>query len=128
MLSTLYAKLSLGLVILLIAIGLLYAFISNTITRNYLQEVNQQFNRHLARDLVADRNLVTEGRIDQQALSETFRQYMVINPSIEIYLIDLEGSILSYSADPGKVKRKRVSLAPFKRCGVSATNLQIEQC
>ena len=114
MLSTLYAKLSLGLVILLIAIGLLYAFISNTITRNYLQEVNQQFNRHLARDLVADRNLVTEGRIDQQALSETFRQYMVINPSIEIYLIDLEGSILSYSADPGKVKRKRVSLAPIK--------------
>ncbi|MDH3692679.1 MAG: HAMP domain-containing histidine kinase [Gammaproteobacteria bacterium] len=112
--NTLYAKLSLGLVILLIAIGLLYAFISNTITRNYLQEVNQQFNRNLARDLVADRNLVAEGRIDQQALSETFRQYMVINPSIEIYLIDLEGNILSYSADPGKVKRKRVSLVPIK--------------
>lgn len=114
MLNTLYAKLSLGLIILLIAIGLLYAFISNTITRNYLQEVNQQFNRNLARDLVADRNLVAEGRIDQQALSETFRQYMVINPSIEIYLIDLAGGILSYSADPGKVKRKKVSLAPIK--------------
>ncbi len=114
MFNTLYAKLSLGLVVLLIAIGLLYAFISNTITRNYLQEVNQQFNRNLARDLVADRNLVAEGRIDQQALSETFRQYMVINPSIEIYLIDLEGNILSYSADPGKVKRKRVSLVPIK--------------
>ena len=109
MLNTLFAKLSLGLVILLIAIGLLYAFISNTITRNYLQEVNQQFNRNLAHDLVADRNLVAEGRIDQQALAETFRQYMVINPSIEIYLIDLEGNILSYSAEPGKVKRKRVS-------------------
>lgn len=114
MLNTLYAKLSLGLVILLIAIGLLYAFISNTITRNYLQEVNQQFNRNLAHDLVADRNLVAEGRIDQQAVAETFRQYMVINPSIEIYLIDLEGNILSYSAEPGKVKRKRVSLAPIK--------------
>jgi signal transduction histidine kinase len=113
-LNTLYAKLSLGLVILLIAIGLIYAFISNTITRNYLQEVNQQFNRNLARDLVADRNLVAEGRIDQQALSETFRQYMVINPSIEIYLIDLDGKILSYSADPGKVKRKRVSLVPIR--------------
>ncbi len=114
MLKTLYAKLSLGLVILLIVVGLLYAFISNTITRNYLQEVNQQFNRNLARDLVADRNLVAEGRIDQQALAETFRQYMVINPSIEIYLIDLDGNILSYSADPGKVKRKQVSLAPIE--------------
>jgi methyl-accepting chemotaxis protein len=114
MLKTLYAKLSLGLVVLLITVGLLYAFISNVITRNYLLEVNQQLNRNLARDLVADRNLVTEGRIDQQALKETFRQYMVINPSIEIYLIDLEGNILSYSADPGKVKRKRVSLMPIK--------------
>ncbi len=113
MLNTLYAKLSLGLAILLIVIGLAYAFISNTITRNYLQQVNQQFNRNLARDLVADRNLVAEGRIDQRALAETFRQYMVINPSIEIYLLDTVGNILSYSADPGKVKRKRVSLDPI---------------
>jgi signal transduction histidine kinase len=113
MLHTLYARLSLGLVVLLSVTGLLYALISNTITRNYLQEVNQQINRNLAHDLVADRNLVAEGRIDQQALSDTFRQYMVINPSIEIYLIDLAGNILSYSADPGKVKRKRVSLVPI---------------
>jgi signal transduction histidine kinase len=38
---------------------------------------------------------------------------MVINPSIEIYLLSPDGTILSYSADPARVKRRRVSLAPI---------------
>lgn len=113
MLKTLYAKLAMGLVILLIAIGLLYGLLSTSATQYYLQQVNQSFNRHLARNLVADRNLVEEGRINDKALKETFHQYMLINPSIEIYLLDSAGKILSFSADPGKVKRNRVSLAPI---------------
>jgi signal transduction histidine kinase len=110
---TLYAKLSLVLVLVLSSIGIIYALISTSTTRHFLQEIDQQLNRELSQNLVADRNLVAEGRIDHQALKETFHQYMVINPSIEIYLLDTEGNILSYSADPGKVKRKRVSLAPI---------------
>ncbi len=113
MLRTLYAKLAAGLVVLFVTIGLLYALISTSATRYYLQEVNQAFNKELARNLVADRNLVEEGRLNQEALKETFHQYMVINPSIEIYLLDLQGKILAYSADPGKVKRHHVSLEPL---------------
>ena len=112
---TLYARLVLVLVLLFSAVGLLYTLISSSATRHYLDELNQQLNRDLARNLVADRNLVAEGRLDRQALNETFQQYMVINPSIEIYLLDLQGRILAYSADPGKVKRKRVSLEPITR-------------
>ncbi len=113
MFKTLYAKLAFGLVILLMTIGVIYTLLSATIAFQYQQEVNQQINHDLARNLVADRNLVAEGALDQQALKETFHQYMVINPSIEIYLLDLSGNILSYSADPGKVKRNRVSLEPI---------------
>jgi signal transduction histidine kinase len=40
---------------------------------------------------------------------------MSINPSIEIYLLDTKGRILSYSADPDKIKRNRVSLEPIHR-------------
>ena len=113
MFHTLYARLAVVLILLLSAVGVLYTFLSTSATRIYLQEVNQRFNRDLARDLVADRNLVAEGTLDEEALKETFHEYMVINPSIEIYLLDLKGTILSYSADPGKVKRKHVSLAPI---------------
>ena len=114
MVRTLYAKLSLILIALLLAIGLLYALLSLSAARHYLEEVNQHLNRNLARNLVMDRNLVEQGRINEVALKETFHQYMVINPSIEIYLLDLDGRILSYSADPEKVKRRTVSLQPIR--------------
>lgn len=113
MFRTLYAKLALVLVVLLISVGLLYALLSSSATHHYLQQVSQQFNSDLASNLVMDRNLVAEGRLNEEALKETFHQYMVINPSIEIYLLDMQGKILSYSADPGKVKRKHVDLKPI---------------
>ncbi|MBT4045048.1 MAG: HAMP domain-containing histidine kinase [Rhodospirillaceae bacterium] len=114
MLRTLYAKLAFGLLALLIAIGAIYAAITLTVTDNYMRQLNQEINRDLARNLVADRNLVEEGRLNESALKETFSLYMSINPSIEIYLLDNAGRILSYSADPGKIKRKFVSLEPIK--------------
>ena len=109
---TLYGKLSVALVAIVFAIAALYAALTLFATRHHLQVTEQRLNRDLAHDLVADRNLVEEGRINESALKEMFHDYMTINPSIEIYLIDLDGSILSFSADPGVVKRKRVSLDP----------------
>ncbi len=112
MLRTLYAKLAFTLVVLLLVVGVLFTFLSLSSVRYYQQEVEQKLNLDLAKKLVADRNLVESGRLNQTALKETFSAYMVINPSIEIYLLDLQGKILSYSADPGKVKRNSVSLVP----------------
>ena len=114
MIRTLYGKLSVALVAIVLAIAALYAVLTLFATRHHLQVTEQRLNRNLARDLVADRNLVEEGRINESALKEMFHDYMTINPSIEIYLIDLKGSILSFSADPGVVKRKRVSLEPVR--------------
>jgi len=44
-----------------------------------------------------------------------FHWLMVINPSIELYLLDANGKILAFSAPEGHVKRQQVSLAPIKR-------------
>lgn len=110
---TLFARLALALVVLLAGIGLMYTVLSATLTRHYQQVFLQQLNRELAQNLIADRQLVNAGAIDQGALGETFHHYMVVNPSIEIYLVDLQGKLLSYSADPGKVKRKRIDLQPI---------------
>ena len=114
MIRTLYGNLSVALVAIVLAIATLYAVLTLFATRHHLQVTEQRLNRDLARDLVADRNLVEEGRINESALKEMFHDYMTINPSIEIYLIDLSGTILSFSADPGVVKRKRVSLDPVR--------------
>jgi len=115
MLKTLYTRLALGLFLLLLLVGLLYAFITFYSLKEYNASVNQEIHRDLASNLVADRNLVSDGELDRSALKELFSLYMTINPSIEIYLLDLDGTILSYSADPGKIKRNRVSLGPVRR-------------
>lgn len=114
MVKTLYTRLALGLFILLVTVGLVYSFISLYSLREYNASLNQELNRDLAKKLVQDRNLVYEGRLDEKALKELFSLYMTINPSIEIYLLDTEGTILSYSADPDKIKRNRVSMGPIK--------------
>ncbi|MET0070250.1 MAG: HAMP domain-containing sensor histidine kinase [Candidatus Thiodiazotropha sp.] len=114
MFRTLYARLSLALIGLFLVTGLLYTLITIATTERYLQEITQHFNRDLAARIVADRGLVIDGEMDDKALKKTFSVYMDINPSIEIYLLDKEGKILAFSADPGKVKRKRVDLQPVQ--------------
>ena len=113
-LRTLYARLAVGLILLLFAIGLFYVLVNTSLIEQQRHQISQQLHRDLAHDLVMDRNLVREGRLNEEALKQTFHDYMVINPSIEIYLLDLNGKILSFSADPGKVKRKHVSLVPIQ--------------
>lgn len=115
MLKTLYTRLALGLFLLLVLVGLLYSFITFYSLKEHNASVNQEIHRNLASNLVADRNLVSEGKLDKSALKELFALYMTINPSIEIYLLDLNGTIQSYSADPSKIKRNRVSLEPVRK-------------
>lgn len=111
---TLFAKLAVMLGALLLGIGLLYVLLSTSLSRHYQQVFLQNLNRDLARNLIFDRNLVSDGRLDEAALRETFHHYMLVNPSIEIYLLDADGRIVSYSAEPGAVKRRRVDLAPVR--------------
>ncbi len=122
---TLYAKLALTLAGLLLAVGILFLVLISSATRHYLRELDQRFNRDLARNLVADRNLVQQGRLDKAALKETFHHYMVINPSIEIYLLDTAGTILAYSAEPEKVKRRGVSLEPIRHFLAGASDFPL---
>lgn len=113
--QSLYARLALGLFLLLVIVGGLFTALSLYSVREYSAAVNQALNRDLASHLVSDRNLVADGKINHSELKRLFDLYMNINPSIEIYLLDEGGRILSYSADPAKIKRKHVSLAPIHR-------------
>ena len=111
--GSLYAKLSSILVLILLTMGFVYGFITFSVTDDYLQEITQKFNRDLAKNLVGERDIVVDGAINTQALKQTFHDYMTVNPNIEIYLVNLQGKILSYSADPGKVQRDYINLEPI---------------
>jgi two-component system OmpR family sensor kinase len=115
MIKNLYQRLAAVLLGLFLLIGVLYIALTVYTTRLYFEEVNQKLNRILAQHLVSENILLKNGRVDNKALQNIFHMLMVVNPVIEVYLLDAKGNILSYSAPPGKVKRQSVSLDPLKR-------------
>ncbi len=115
MFRTLYARLAAALLGLFLILGAFHVVSTFLTTRLYLQEVDQRVNRTLASHLASEEILMTNGRINQGALERVFHMLMVINPSIEIYLLDRSGGILAFSAPPGTVKRDHVALAPIRQ-------------
>jgi signal transduction histidine kinase len=112
--SSLYTKLAVILTLLFGLVGLLFVLLLGRTTEHYQQEVAQKLNAALAGNIVAERLLFRDGGIDQAALERLFHVLMVINPRVELYLLDTGGRILAYSAPPGKVQRKAVDLAPVQ--------------
>ncbi len=115
MFNSLYSKIAAGLAGLFLVVGLIFIAITVFSTDMYQQEVNQKLNTHLAGQIVKERLLMEQGRVNQEALKDIFHMLMVINPGIEIYLLDTKGSILTFSAPKGSVKREFVDLDPVKK-------------
>ncbi len=112
---SLYAKLAISLSLILLIIGFSYVVLSSFLMQQLNTSTQVQLNQNLAQKLVDDQKIVRDGKIDIKAMKSTFMKYMSINPSIEIYYLDLNGKILAYSAEPGKVKRQSIDLAPIKK-------------
>lgn len=125
MLRSLYSRLSLVLLALFLVVGVLTLIITVRTTGLYQQEVNQKLNRELAQNIVAENTLIRDKLVDQTALKHVFHLLMVINPAIELYLLDPAGKILAYSADPGKVKRGAVDLDPIRSWLAGTTRLPL---
>ncbi len=113
--NSLYTKLAIGLILTLLVVGIVHILSVTILTQQLRETANQKLNRDLALNLVNDKRIVKDGKIDINAMKSTFMQYMSINPGIEIYYLDPQGKILSFSAEKGKVKRDGVSLAPIQK-------------
>jgi two-component system OmpR family sensor kinase len=114
MLKSLYSKLALTLLGVFCLLGVSIVIVTQFASDMYQQEVVQKLNRNLARQIVAQKILMQAHRINEKGLKEIFDMLMVVNPSIEVYLLDPAGRILAYSAPPGKVRLERVDLAPIQ--------------
>ena len=113
MLKTLYGKLAIALLGLLLTVAVVYTGFSLYSTRVFLQELNQRFNRDLARQLLVDQEPAPGRAMDETAVAEIFGRYMHINPALEIYLLDAQGNILAFEAPNQKIKRRSVALEPI---------------
>ena len=114
MLRSLYGKMATVLLGLLIFLGAIFLLVSVYSTQRYETEVVQRVNRALAANLVGQDVLLVDGEVNEAALEKVFGTLMVINPNIEVYLLDMDGRVVQHSAPPGRVLRDQVAVEPIK--------------
>ncbi len=112
--NTLFAKFAGALLVLFLVVGGVTLAVTLFTSYYYQQEVQQRIHQDLAAHIVEEELLIENGQIAEEALKHVFHMMMVINPTIELYLLDPDGAVLAYSAPLGKVKLAQVELAPIE--------------
>ncbi|WP_242206777.1 MULTISPECIES: HAMP domain-containing sensor histidine kinase [unclassified Pseudomonas] len=78
-------------------------------------EVVQGLSRDLAQHIAHDTVLMDSNGLMPGAVRELFSQLMLVNPSVEVYLLDTEGRIVGNAAPEGRMRRQQVDLAPIRQ-------------
>jgi len=124
-LNSFNTKLSLLFIAFFILVASSFFVLTQNLTQQYRNEVEQALHADLAVHIVEGNQLLKNGSIDQKALKEAFHSMMVLGPSFEFYILDGNGLVKTYSADPSKIKRQQVDLQPLKKIMASQDSLPI---
>lgn len=112
--NTLFAKLSVALLLIVGGMGAAFFVVDRTYTRAYYEELSQNLNAPIAMYVTNQRQLIANGVADLDNMRELASHAMVINPSAEIYLLDTNGTILGHNLPSESVAMTAVDLAPIR--------------
>lgn len=109
-----YLKLAVVFLAVLLIMTLIQIVMSLRLSTRFVNKVDQQLNINLARDMAFELDPLFKGEdFNWDRIGERIHYMMVINPKIEIYVLDEAGSILAFFAEPGKqVQTEQVDLDP----------------
>ncbi len=79
------------------------------------KEVVQGLSHDLAAHIARGAPLMDTNGLRPDAVRKLFGQLMVVNPSVEVYLLDNQGRIKGDDAPEGHIKRAAVDLSPIRR-------------
>jgi signal transduction histidine kinase len=110
--NTLFAKLSIALLVIVGGMGTAFFFIDRVNTQTYYDELSQSLNAPIAMYVTDQRQLISDGVADLESLRDLAGHAMVINPTAEIYLLDIDGNILGHNLPAETVLTSSIDLAP----------------
>jgi signal transduction histidine kinase len=113
--NTLFAKLAISLTVVFMLVGYFSANLLLKVSNSHQRLVTQHLHAELADHVTQDYLLFNDRGLDIEAAKASFMKLMVLGPNFEFYVLNPEGKILTYSAEPGVVKAQSVNLAPIKR-------------
>ncbi|HTD91171.1 MAG TPA: ATP-binding protein [Burkholderiales bacterium] len=114
MFKTLNAKLLGMLVCFAVVMALLFLVVMRHLDTTRNQELHQKLYRSLASQLVSEHILPQSEAADSLQIQRVFDRLRVINPRIDVYLLDAGGKILA-SSGRTKTLRSTVNLQPVKQ-------------
>jgi len=108
-----YIKLSLIFLFLLIVMAVASIAVAFRISQRHMVEVDQQVNKSLAQDMALEIEPQLKDSVGSDQVGLIIHYMMVMNPAIEIYLLNSTGTIIGFYASPGKqVELEKVNLEP----------------
>ncbi|MDH3460079.1 MAG: HAMP domain-containing histidine kinase [Burkholderiaceae bacterium] len=110
-------RISVAFALLLTGFGALVALLGWRLAAEHEQEALQRLSYGLARHIVEHWPAVSRpaGDVaDRAALEEVLHMLMVVNPGIEVYVLDAGGRVRTFSGDPSVVRTPQVDLLPVR--------------
>ncbi|OCR25957.1 histidine kinase [Pseudomonas syringae] len=112
---TLTKRLSLVFAVLLLVCCGTSAWMQVRANRMHELEVVQGLSRDLAQHIARDTVLMDSKGMMPGAVRNLFNQLMLVNPSVEVYLLDTDGRVVGSASPEGRIRRDRIDLAPVHR-------------
>ena len=112
--NSLYWKISAAFLLILFILSCAYSYIALFTAEMYFQEANQKLDTEIAPHIASENKCFINGKANDEVLKSVFHNVMIINPSLEVYLLNQEGKILTYYAPNKTIFLKYVPLSPIK--------------
>jgi signal transduction histidine kinase len=122
---TLFARLSIALMLVVGLIGSAFFAIEHFSTQLYYEEITQRLNASIAMYVTGEMQLIEDGVVDDEALKLLAQRAMIINPTVEVYLLDTSGRILAHALPPGAIQTDRVALEPVRKLIAGGTAMPL---
>jgi signal transduction histidine kinase len=113
--ESLYWRISVLFFLILVLLGVSYTVITISMAKQYSDETTQRLNANVASHMLLEVNPFVDGRVNEEALGKIMHSMMAVNPSLEVYLLDPQGKILSFVVLDKKVKLQYVSVDPITK-------------
>jgi signal transduction histidine kinase len=110
-------RLTLTLAALLLAYAGLIAVLGRSVAAEHENEALQRLSHGLAQHIVGHWPEITAADPNQAeiaARAALLQMLMVVNPGIQVYVLDADGRVAAYIGEPGMVRQPQVDLQPVR--------------
>ncbi len=114
-LRSFYARLSAIFLFLILGLGAVSVIIAFNSARHLFDTVEQLLNRNYAGSIASEIQPIIESGAGNGDVAEAIHYMMVLNPMVEIYLVDGSGNIMAYFTHPDeRIVRDKIDIVPLE--------------